>query len=130
MSERFSLHSIHQGFDQAGRRLEVLKVSTSLLWRAKRSRFGSVRLENHACYILRGFGAPASGDILVNGRESQTDDDGARTRGRLQHIGFVYQFHNLSLEFSALENVMLPLRLRGQSSGASRAAGDILAKLG
>ena len=68
---------------------------------------------------------------MVNGRVLPTNDDGARTRGRLQHIGFVYQFHNLLPEFSALENVMLPLRLRGQGSGAARqAAGDILKTLG
>ena len=99
-------------------------MSTSPLPRVKRLRFWARPVpENHACYILRGFGKAGFGRHSVNGRVLPTDDDGVRTRGRLQHIGFVYQFHNLLPEFSALENVMLPLRLRGQAVTQPAAAG-------
>jgi lipoprotein-releasing system ATP-binding protein len=133
MSERFSLRGIYHSFDQAGRRLEVLKgVDLSLKAGETVALLGPSGSGKSCLLHIAGLlEKPSAGEILVNGRVLPTNDDGARTRGRLQHIGFVYQFHNLLPEFSALENVMLPLRLRGQGSGAARqAAGDILKTLG
>ncbi|MEC9139817.1 MAG: ABC transporter ATP-binding protein, partial [Pseudomonadota bacterium] len=133
MSERFSLRGIHQSFDQASRRLEVLKGVDLTIAAGETVALLGPSGSGKSCllHIAGLLEKPASGEILVNGRVLPTDDDGLRTRGRLQHIGFVYQFHNLLPEFSALENVMLPLRLRGLAGNAARAtAGDILAKLG
>ncbi len=133
MSERFSLRGIYHSFDQAGRRLEVLKgVDLSVKAGETVALLGPSGSGKSCLLHIAGLlEKPSAGEILVNGRVLPTNDDGARTRGRLQHIGFVYQFHNLLPEFSALENVMLPLRLRGQGSGAARqAAGDILKTLG
>ncbi len=133
MSERFSLRGIYHSFDQAGRRLEVLKgVDLSVKAGETVALLGPSGSGKSCLLHIAGLlEKPSAGEILVNGRVLPTNDDGARTRGRLQHIGFVYQFHNLLPEFSALENVMLPLRLRGQGSGAARqAAGDILQTLG
>ena len=133
MSERFSLRGIYHSFDQAGRRLEVLKgVDLSVKSGETVALLGPSGSGKSCLLHIAGLlEKPSAGEILVNGRVLPTNDDGARTRGRLQHIGFVYQFHNLLPEFSALENVMLPLRLRGQGSGAARqAAGDFLKTLG
>lgn len=133
MSERFSLRGIYHSFDQAGRRLGVLKgVDLSVKAGETVALLGPSGSGKSCLLHIAGLlEKPSAGEILVNGRVLPTNDDGARTRGRLQHIGFVYQFHNLLPEFSALENVMLPLRLRGQGSGAARqAAGDILKTLG
>ena len=133
MSERFSLRGIHQGFDQAGRRLEVLKGVDLTIAAGETVALLGPSGSGKSCvlHIAGLLEKPAAGDILVNGRKLPTDDDRVRTRGRLQHIGFVYQFHNLLPEFSALENVMLPLRLRGQGSGEARiTARNILASLG
>lgn len=133
MSKRFSLRGIYHSFDQAGRRLEVLKgVDLSVKAGETVALLGPSGSGKSCLLHIAGLlEKPSAGEILVNGRVLPTNDDGARTRGRLQHIGFVYQFHNLLPEFSALENVMLPLRLRGQGSGAARqAAGDILKTLG
>ena len=133
MSERFSLRGIHQSFDQAGRRLEVLNGVDLTIAAGETVALLGPSGSGKSCllHIAGLLEKPASGEILVNGRVLPTDDDGLRTRGRLKHIGFVYQFHNLLPEFSALENVMLPLRLRGQAGNEARAAaGDILAKLG
>ena len=74
---------------------------------------------------------PQSGAIMVNGEAAAEANDKARTALRLQHIGFVYQFHNLLPEFSAQENVAMPLRLTGQTKGAALSeASALLEKLG
>jgi lipoprotein-releasing system ATP-binding protein len=60
---------------------------------------------------------PDSGDVLVNGISCGKLDDGARTAMRRRSIGFVYQFHHLLPEFSALENVMMPQMIAGLARG-------------
>jgi lipoprotein-releasing system ATP-binding protein len=62
---------------------------------------------------------PDAGEIYIGGRACGRLPDGERTRIRRENLGFVYQFHHLLPEFSALENVMLPLMLTG--SGRRRA---------
>jgi len=57
--------------------------------------------------------APSSGEILINGRPCAGLDDAQRTQIRREDLGFVYQFHHLLPEFTALENVMMPLRIAG-----------------
>lgn len=56
---------------------------------------------------------PDSGRVLVAGRDCGGMDDDARTRVRRAEMGFVYQFHQLLPEFSALENVVMPQLIRG-----------------
>jgi lipoprotein-releasing system ATP-binding protein len=74
---------------------------------------------------------PDSGEVFLAGRACGRLSDAARTRIRLESLGFVYQFHHLLPEFSALENVMLPRMLAGQSRNAARArARELLAALG
>lgn len=61
-------------------------------------------------YLLGLLDQPDGGEIAINGRVMSTTDDAARTAARGAHIGFVFQFHFLMLEFTALENVMMPMR--------------------
>jgi len=63
---------------------------------------------------------PDSGEIVLDGKECSKLDDGARTALRRQYIGFVYQYHHLLAEFTALENVMLPQMLNGLPRGEAR----------
>lgn len=56
---------------------------------------------------------PSSGEVLISGKPTSTLDDAARTRLRRDNLGFVYQFHHLLPEFSALDNVALPQLIRG-----------------
>jgi len=74
---------------------------------------------------------PDSGRVIVNGRDCSRASDGERTRVRRAEMGFVYQFHQLLPEFSALENVALPQMIRGLGRReAERRAGELLAALG
>ncbi len=74
---------------------------------------------------------PTAGAVIVGGESAGTLSDSDRTRLRREHLGFVYQFHHLLPEFSALENVMLPQLIAGQSRKAARArAQDLLDRVG
>jgi len=75
---------------------------------------------------------PQSGRILIDGRDTRELDDTALTRLRGRAIGFVFQYHYLLPEFTALENVMMPaLAARGWPDGEMRqAAAELLDKVG
>jgi lipoprotein-releasing system ATP-binding protein len=69
--------------------------------------------------------------VILNGRDCAALSDAERTRLRRQSIGFVYQFHQLLPEFSALENVVIPQLILGKSRRAAEArARDLLTGLG
>jgi lipoprotein-releasing system ATP-binding protein len=75
--------------------------------------------------------APTAGQVLIAGQDCTALDDRARTRIRRFGIGFVYQFHHLLPEFSALENVMVPQLIAGAGRAAARSrAEELLARLG
>ena len=74
---------------------------------------------------------PTSGSVSIAGQDLTGIEERARTRARSELLGFVYQFHHLLPEFSALENVMLPQRSAGRSiEGASAKAHDLLEAVG
>ncbi|RAK61098.1 ABC transporter [Phenylobacterium hankyongense] len=82
----------------------------------------------HAAGLLE---RPNAGRITVLGRDCSDLPDRARTRVRLATIGFVYQFHHLLPEFSALDNVALPLMIAGKSRRAAQdRAAILLSELG
>lgn len=64
---------------------------------------------------------PSSGSILINGAAVQKMDEDMRTQIRRKKIGFVYQQHNLLSDFTALENVMLPMLANGVDESVARA---------
>jgi lipoprotein-releasing system ATP-binding protein len=74
---------------------------------------------------------PDDGEVYIDKVPTSTLSDGQRTRLRRTELGFVYQFHHLLPEFSALENVMLPQMIRGLSrTEASKRATELLNYLG
>ncbi len=74
---------------------------------------------------------PDSGEVFIGETATAALDDGARTRMRRHEIGFVYQFHHLLGEFTALENVIMPQQIAGLSIPEARArATEILSFLG
>jgi len=82
----------------------------------------------HAAGLLE---HPNAGRITIQGRDCSDLSDRERTRVRLGAIGFVYQFHHLLPEFSALDNVALPMMIAGMSRAAAQdRAGRLLGELG
>lgn len=74
---------------------------------------------------------PDSGEVVVGGVAAGGLNDWQRTRLRRDHLGFVYQYHHLLPEFSALENVMIPQRIAGRPKTLAAArARDLLGDLG
>ncbi len=81
--------------------------------------------------ILGGLDRPTSGQVLVDGRDIHSLSERERGELRNQALGFVYQFHHLLPEFSALENVAMPLLVRRTpTSEAKDRAREILARVG
>ncbi|HSS46063.1 MAG TPA: lipoprotein-releasing ABC transporter ATP-binding protein LolD [Burkholderiales bacterium] len=82
-------------------------------------------------HLLGGLDDATSGAVLINGQDIQHLSDAERGRIRNQSLGFVYQFHHLLAEFSALENVAMPLLIRGLSTAdANRRASEVLQQVG
>ncbi len=81
--------------------------------------------------ILGGLDDADEGAVLVNGKSMQGADEAAKGELRNRCIGFVYQFHHLLPEFSAEENVAMPLMIRGEPrGGALQRAGELLGRVG
>ena len=117
-----SLRDIKRTFVQGDRRLEVLKGITldlkpgEIVALVGESGSGKSTLLHIAGLLER----PDEGDIVVGGKPAGTAGDRERTVMRRQFLGFVYQYHHLLPEFSAIENVMLPQMLNGKSRVESR----------
>lgn len=75
--------------------------------------------------------APSEGDVVIGGVSTASLDDAGKTRMRRDFLGFVYQFHHLLPEFSALGNVSLPQLIRGaKPADAEREAARLLTAMG
>jgi lipoprotein-releasing system ATP-binding protein len=82
-------------------------------------------------HILGGLDAASGGTVHILGRDMQTLDDTERGQLRNEALGFVYQFHHLLPEFTALENVAMPLLIRRMAPAAARGeAAAMLEKVG
>ena len=125
-----SLQGVERTFVQGDRRLQVLQ-GVSLDLRAGeivalvgQSGSGKSTLLHIAGLLER----PDGGDVVLEGRSAGQQNDRQRTMLRRKFLGFVYQYHHLLPEFSALENVMLPQMLAGLSRSQARLrALDLLA---
>lgn len=83
-------------------------------------------------YLLGLLDKPDNGEIWIDGKLMSNSSDEDRTAARCRHIGFVFQFHFLMAEFTALENVMMPMRKLGLLSQAAmkERAHELLSSVG
>lgn len=127
------LENLDRGFTQGGRRIDVLKNASAAFYPGETvsllgpSGAGKSTLLHIAGLLER----PDAGAVVLNGVDCGTLSDAERTRVRRLEVGFVYQFHHLLPEFSALENVMLPQLILGRTkSEAETRAKELLGMLG
>jgi lipoprotein-releasing system ATP-binding protein len=79
-------------------------------------------------HLLGGLDAPSAGDIRIMGQNIATINEEERCQLRNQSLGFIYQFHHLLPEFSALENVAMPLLIRRMVSSEAYARAETVLK--
>lgn len=120
-------------FDEGPERVEVLKSVNFTLEKGELAAIigNSGSGKTTLLHLLSGLDVPSSGEVLINGRDFSALSDKERGFVRNQHIGFVYQFHHLLPEFTALENVSMPLLLRREPiAQVKQAAKAILERVG
>lgn len=127
------LKQVSRRYPQADGFLEILKDADLAIWPGELvalvapSGTGKSTLLHVAGLLEK----PDGGEVFVGGVATSQMDDSGRTKLRREEIGFVYQFHHLLPELSALENVMIPQQVRGyRSLEAKDRAGQILKFLG
>jgi len=125
--------NISKSFHQGSKKIDVLS-DVSLQLRAGQSMAvvgTSGAGKSTLMHILGGLDRPDSGEVLIEGQTLWAQSEAARGAMRNRTLGFVYQFHHLLPEFTALENVAMPLLIRGLAvSVARQKASDLLGRVG
>lgn len=127
------LEGVSQVFRQGEREIVVLQGVDAVLWPGQAVALvgPSGAGKSTLLHITGLLEAPTAGRVIINGRDCAKLSESERTRLRRREIGFVYQFHQLLPEFSALENIVIPQLILGRSRREAEArARDLLAGMG
>jgi len=127
------LKNVRRSFEQGEQKLEILRGVNMAIARGEvvallgPSGSGKTTLLQIAGLLEN----PSSGDVIINGTRVESTADAYRTQLRRTQIGFVYQFHNLLPDFTALENLMLPQYVSNvQKAEAKKRAEALLESVG
>ena len=127
------LHGIARHFRQGGSTLDILRGTELAIWRGETVALvaPSGAGKSTLLHIAGLLEHPDAGEVYIDAVATSNLSDAQRTRIRRTEIGFVYQFHHLLPEFSAIENVMLPQMVRGLGRKEARVrAIELLSYLG
>jgi lipoprotein-releasing system ATP-binding protein len=128
-----SCQGLAKSFNEGGLQVEVLKNINFSVQKAEQVAIvgTSGSGKSTLLHLLGGLDQPTSGEVFIDGKNMTRLGDSQRGLLRNQSLGFVYQFHHLLPEFTALENVCLPLLIRGVAPiEAKRESEKILARVG
>jgi lipoprotein-releasing system ATP-binding protein len=128
-----SCEGLARRFDEGRHRVEVLRdVSLAVRAGERVAIIGaSGSGKSTLLHLLGGLDSPSAGSVRWLDDEVSSFDDRALGERRNRLLGFVYQFHHLLAEFSALDNVAMPLRIRRESPARARAAAaELLGQVG
>ncbi len=109
------LTNIQRSFEQGGQRLNILRgVNLSIARGETVALLGPSGCGKTTLLQIAGLlENPDAGDVIINGQKIMGTTDGLRTQLRRTQIGFIYQFHHLLSDFTALENILLPQYIAG-----------------
>ena len=133
MSNLLTVRDLHKSFFEAGEEIHILRGLNLELEEGERlavvgeSGVGKSTL----LHILGTLDRPTRGEILYRGNPIPMDDEIALAQLRNREVGFVFQFHYLLPDFTALENVMFPALIQGMDvAQATKQAGELLELVG
>ena len=133
MTDVLQARALTRQFEDAGRLVRPFeKLSLSLALGETLAIMGpSGAGKSTLLQLLGGVDQPTAGEVLIDGESLGAAPESRRAVIRNQKLGFVYQFHHLLPEFTALENVAMPLRIRRMTSQEAQArAQAVLARVG
>jgi lipoprotein-releasing system ATP-binding protein len=130
---QLQVHNLTKSYRDADRELFVIKDLTfSFPEKGSVAIIGrSVIVKSTLMHLLGGLDTPSSGSIRYDDKDLSRMQSDERAAFRARHVGFIFQFHHLLPEFSALENVAMPLTIAGVSDTAAyEASAALLDRMG
>ena len=128
MSSLLSVRNLQKSFVEGGQEIHVLRgISLELAAGERIAVVGESGVgKSTLLHLLGTLDRPTGGEILYRGSPLPLDDEAALSQFRNREIGFVFQFHYLLPDFTALENVMFPLLIQGVAKADAKAASSSL----
>jgi len=133
MSNVLECRNLSKSFHEGGLIVDVLQEVNFAVAQGERVAIigASGSGKSTLLHLLGGLDTPTRNEVWIDGEDMSSLSDTRRGRLRNRALGFVYQFHHLLAEFSALENVAMPLLIRGLSTvQAGKRAAGMLARVG